>query len=289
MNLPLISIIIPVKAEVEALKVSLDSLRKSAYPQQKMQIVVVNDGGMKEISRFLRQHYLEVEEVHYPEVKGSYYARNRGVEIARGEWLLFMDTDMQVPPETIPRIAEKCFPHYDYIATDYRLEVKESQPFYEKYFGYHEFPFHRIFEKEKYGGTAFLLVKKAVFKFIGGFNEQLFSGGDNLFGKQVHLCGFKTFFFNDVIIWHRPKNMKQHLEAFFRRRKGMCELKKYNSTIYGKKSNFFLFKKMYACILNVKNYQNNFAYSKQGFIFIIIMELFRSYLEVVAYFKFKRS
>ena len=232
MNLPLISIIIPVKAEVEALKVSLDSLRSSTYPKAFMQIIVVNDGGANDISQVLKQTYPEVEEVVYPEVKGSYYARNRGVEVAKGKWLLFMDTDMQVPPPTISRIVEKCFPNHDYIATDYRLEVKENQPFYEKYFSYQVFNIRTYFKSHHFGGTAFLFVKREVFKAIDGFDERLYSGGDNLFGKQVYYKGYKTYFFDEFIIWHKPKNFSQLNEAFYRTANGIYLLSKLYPNLY---------------------------------------------------------
>ena len=52
-----ISVIIPVKAELKALELSLKHLQASTYPKDKMEVIVVNDGGDKAIDQVLKNDY----------------------------------------------------------------------------------------------------------------------------------------------------------------------------------------------------------------------------------------
>ena len=69
------------------------------------------------------------------------------------------------------------------------------------------------------------MVKKQVFEDVGGFDERLYSGGDNLFGKQVHKRGYQMTFCDKETVWHGQKSLKQHIQGTLRKEQHLYLLK----------------------------------------------------------------
>ena len=92
-----ISVIIPYYGEREALDRCLLSLSRQSLNQDEFEVIVVNNdpGSKLVLPSGIRCANVTVVEEQRP---GSYAARNRGVQQARGRWLAFTDTDC-VPDE----------------------------------------------------------------------------------------------------------------------------------------------------------------------------------------------
>ena len=95
----MISIIIPVYNQAEHLANCLDSIKKQTYDNY--EIIVVNDGSkdnvIKVIEKFklifgFKLAYIEQEN------RGASAARNRGAKLAKGEYIIFCDTDVIMKP-----------------------------------------------------------------------------------------------------------------------------------------------------------------------------------------------
>ena len=92
--MPKFSIIIPTYNKKDLLREqSLKSLLNQTLKD--FEVIVVNDGG-EDVSDVIEEYKnkgLNIKYLTYKENKGPSYARNRGIEIAEGEWIGFLDDD----------------------------------------------------------------------------------------------------------------------------------------------------------------------------------------------------
>lgn len=92
-KLPLISIIVPVYNVKDYLKKCLDSICGQTY--KNLEIIVVDDGstdGSGEICDSYAQSDTRIKVFHQPNA-GQSVARNKGLSVAQGEYLGFVDSD----------------------------------------------------------------------------------------------------------------------------------------------------------------------------------------------------
>lgn len=86
------SIIIPTKNIPDLLQRCLESI-----PQRSdIEIIVVDDNSDREIvdvKNYPGTNNQQVKIIFLPESKGAGYARNIGLTIAKGKWILFADSD----------------------------------------------------------------------------------------------------------------------------------------------------------------------------------------------------
>ena len=98
-NLPLISVIIPVYNVEAYLKQCLESVVHQTYCQ--LEVILVDDGST-DGSGLICDEYARIDKrfiVIHQENRGLSQARNRGIDIARGEYITFIDSDDWVDVE----------------------------------------------------------------------------------------------------------------------------------------------------------------------------------------------
>lgn len=106
---PWISIIIPVY-NVEKY---LEQCLKSVITEEnsgKIEILVIDDGstdGSGKIADFFAEKNSFIQVIHQ-ENKGVAAARNTGMDLARGEWLYFIDSDDWVAEGAISKLLQRC-------------------------------------------------------------------------------------------------------------------------------------------------------------------------------------
>ncbi len=98
--MPKVSVIIPAYHHAAFIGEAIDSVLAQTY--RDFEIVVVNDGSPDETEEVLLP-YIESGKIRYfrQENQGSAAARNRGVEMAEGELLAFLDDDDQWLPDKL--------------------------------------------------------------------------------------------------------------------------------------------------------------------------------------------
>ncbi|HEV7993315.1 MAG TPA: glycosyltransferase [Gemmatimonadaceae bacterium] len=102
---PLLSVIIPVRNGKRYLPQMLETLSTSNYPRERWELIVVDDGSSDD-SAILASRFADVIIKLPGRARGPGYARNRGVERARGQWVAFLDADVVVRPDTLQQITE---------------------------------------------------------------------------------------------------------------------------------------------------------------------------------------
>lgn len=125
-----VSVIIPVYQVEMYLERAVDSVLAQTLPE--IEIVLVDDGSEDAspqiCDRYAEEYPAKVRVIH-KENQGLGLARNSGVEIARGEYIAFLDSDDTVEPEMYQELYEKAAEgSYDIVMCDVKIHyVEESR------------------------------------------------------------------------------------------------------------------------------------------------------------------
>ena len=115
---PKFSVIIAAYNSGATLSKAIDSVLAQTYPAY--EIVVVDDGSTDDTSVIAR-HYGDKIRYYCQKNSGVSGARNKGVELARGDWLAFLDADDWYYPQRLYWHAEllRRNPYLDFLIGDY--------------------------------------------------------------------------------------------------------------------------------------------------------------------------
>ena len=157
-----ISIIIPAYNAERFLGKSLDSILAQTY--RELEVIVVNDAstdGTAAVIDYYASRDRRVRAVHKTANEGVSYARNDGLDLATGEYLLFVDSDDWIEPETCQRALDALQMHgADLVLWSYVREVGEtSRP-------------KRIFSGDQIFGET-LVREKLYRRMVGCYGEEL--------------------------------------------------------------------------------------------------------------------
>ena len=107
--MPEISVLMPAYNEgknlEEAVKRTMKELERLDY-----EIIIINDGSRdntEEVAKMLCEQYPNVYLVSYPENRGKGYALKQGFERSRGDIIIFLDSDLDIPPFQIHRFLRE--------------------------------------------------------------------------------------------------------------------------------------------------------------------------------------
>lgn len=103
-----ISIIIPCYNIATHIGQCIDSVLAQSYPH--FELLLIDDGSMDD-TLVICQEFAKKEDrikVFSHENKGVSYTRNRGVGLATGEWIIFIDGDDYIKPDYIESLANNC-------------------------------------------------------------------------------------------------------------------------------------------------------------------------------------
>lgn len=106
-----ISVIIPVYNRVNLVGRALASVYRQSLATQ--EVIVVDDGSGDGTGEYVRTHFPQARYIRQSN-QGVSAARNRGIAVARGEWLAFLDSDDEWLPQKleIQRRALRANPDY---------------------------------------------------------------------------------------------------------------------------------------------------------------------------------
>jgi glycosyltransferase involved in cell wall biosynthesis/GT2 family glycosyltransferase len=105
-SLPACTIVVPTRDRPRQLQACLGSLSRLDYPRERLQVVVVDDGGREALERWIEpfQARLDLTLVRQHHA-GPAAARNAGVARARGELLAFTDDDCRPRADWLIRLV----------------------------------------------------------------------------------------------------------------------------------------------------------------------------------------
>ncbi len=103
-----LSVVIPTYNRAEVIRVCLASLAAQTFPQDRFEVLVVDDGSTDETPEVVRtfESHVPVRALRLESNLGRAAARNRGIQQARGDVVVFVDSDVFPVPGFLEAHAE---------------------------------------------------------------------------------------------------------------------------------------------------------------------------------------
>lgn len=170
-----ISVVIPAYNSTAFIKRAINSVLCQSYPVY--EIIIVDDGSVDGLESYLSQNFSTLVYVKQNN-QGASAARNKGVSLARGQWIAFLDADDSWKASKLQRQVEAiqatedapdlCYCNYGYAGED-STSIKRYKTKRVELCDVLKYP---------YLGTPTVLVRKTAFEKINGFDETLTTAED---------------------------------------------------------------------------------------------------------------
>ena len=200
---PFFSIITPCLNRAEFVSQAIESVLSQGFPNFEHIIVDggSSDGTLEILSRYPHLHVISEKD------NGMYQALNRGLSLAKGQVVGFLNTDDLYPPQTLQRVAAGFadLPESQAIlgASVYFSETSPGQlKFYEQQ---PSFPASQIFEVLIHRSANFnaWFFRKKCFSIVGGFDESCRYNGDRDFILRFGLLNLPYLTIPDALYYYR--------------------------------------------------------------------------------------
>lgn len=211
-----ISVVIPVHNGGDNFRSCLRSLADSESPPR--EVIVVADGESDGSWRVAREFGLKV--LRLPATSGPGRARNAGALEATGGILFFVDADVVIRHDTIPRIAAAFRAHPDIAALFGSYDDAPAEPNFLSQ--YKNLMHHYVHQTAKSEASTFWAgcgaVRKNVFLKMGGFDSGYRRPmiEDIEFGYRLRRAGYRILLLKDLQVKHLKRwNAASLLKADF--------------------------------------------------------------------------
>jgi glycosyltransferase involved in cell wall biosynthesis len=199
---PVISVIVPVRNDPLRLGRCLCALRQSTYAA--MEVLVMDDASTDDTPAIAQQ--LGARVIRMEKCGGPGRARNRGAELAAGRYIMFVDADVCVHPQTIERVMH----HFEQEPTlDALFGSYDDKPDDRHFVSqYKNLQHHYVHQRASERATTFWsgcgAIRREVFMRFGGFNVDYGrpSIEDIELGVRLHQAGLKIAVKKDVHATH---------------------------------------------------------------------------------------
>ena len=211
-----VSVIVPTCNRVDSLRRCLQSLTAQVLPPNHFEIIVVDDGSTDGTAEMVDKYSREITgpiiKYRFQARSGPGAARNKGIEVARGEILAFTEDDIVVEKDWLMN----ALPYFE----DEKVGGVEGSTLVEG--GERLLTLPNV-----YRGfiPCNIFYKKEVIQKIGGFDTQFYDPEDRLYfredgdlGFRVLKSGWKIVFAEDVLVHHPRLFQKSSDIASFLRR-----------------------------------------------------------------------
>ncbi|UVL16214.1 glycosyltransferase [Pseudomonas atacamensis] len=195
-----ISIIIPMYNEARHIGRTLLAARKAAHAANvECELIVVDNGSNDQGPQIARQFGATVLSLPGLLIGAL---RNRGTAIASGEWLAFIDADVEMPETWLqPLFDIQASGQADVFGLD--LHTPAEAPWFATAWQRRTSqPSHRVSHSVDWLPSSNLLMRRDWFDKVGGFNETLRTGEDKEFTLRLHEQGARLLSVNDLVALH---------------------------------------------------------------------------------------
>lgn len=240
----LLSVIIPIHNKASTLPRVIDSIKAQELPTQQFEVIFVVDNSSDQSSAILRaipenfnQNVFEILEI-VDNLGSAAKARNYGIGLSKGEFCLFLDSDIEIQPDFFARISNylrgsektvflapvygnssslSIWPflvknHVDWASmnnTDlFKWAEGESriQDFRIEFANPTDGSLDHLPAPWVFCWSSAMVVERTIIKQVGGFNDSFDTKGseDLEFGYRLHRAGLRFRLMRETYVFHLP-------------------------------------------------------------------------------------
>jgi glycosyltransferase involved in cell wall biosynthesis len=213
---PYISVIIPAYNASRTLTVLLDSLKKSSFKNFE---VIIGDDASNEQYHINKGKGFPCTVVRLTRNRGPAAARNAASKRAKGQILVFLDSDVTVYPDTLEKIAGKFKEDHDLTAvTGVWDKHQRTKAFFPQFKALRDWSYWTN-ERDRDGyyylfSTRIAAVRREVFLRLGGFNEAFRQMEDVEFTYRI-AKRYAIIFAPDVRVHHEFEDLFPVAKKYF--------------------------------------------------------------------------
>jgi len=221
---PLVSIVIPMLNEVEAIERCIQSIQDQDYPLDKIEVVVVDgmstDGSREKVNELARQYgHIKLFD---NEKRRTPVALNIGARNASGKVVVILGAHTRIDKSFVNtnvkymnELGVKCTGGTQKNVGDTYLQRAVGYGMGSA-FGMPSAPY-RFFPKKRFVDTVvYAAYRKELFDEIGYFDEELHISEDAEFNWRIRQAGHKIFYTPEIVSYYYPrKNLPGLFRQFF--------------------------------------------------------------------------
>ncbi|TPW27607.1 glycosyltransferase [Pararhizobium mangrovi] len=180
----MLSVVVPIYRQWESVPALVTALADQTLSDAAFEIVLVDNepDGRHTIPSCIQRENIVVCPCEAP---GSYAARNAGVRVAQGAWLVFTDADCLPAPGWLEAMLAAFEGGERLVAGPIVVRASDSSPTPSEIFDTVRGIPQERYVRRGYAATANLGVSRAAFDAVGGFDAARFSGGDAEFCRRL--------------------------------------------------------------------------------------------------------
>ncbi|RMF09016.1 MAG: glycosyltransferase family 2 protein [Candidatus Neomarinimicrobiota bacterium] len=203
---PLISVVIVTHNRCLEVIRALKSVIAQTYGNR--EIIVIDNGSRDGTGEALRRQFPEITYRYLPENVGCPEGRNRGIQLATGEWLFFLDDDAWCPPDHLARALA--------ILREAPPGVKVLMPQIQEWIQDQWQPrFHTGRQQwlaSFSGGVS--LIHRSVFQEIGLYPDTLYGAEEKYLAVQLITRGRQILLDPSLTVYHQPSDSRSPGDLF---------------------------------------------------------------------------
>lgn len=212
---PMVSYVVPCMNEEGAIAKTVRKCFESDYPEDKLEVIVINDGstdGTGEVLARMQEEYPNLVVVTWKRNRGKRHGMHEGFRIARGEIVVQLDSDSYLEPSTFrslidpfrnPEVGAVCA-HADPENADYNFLTRMQAAYYFMSFRILKAAESTFFSVFCCSGCSSAYRKSAVAPIMDEWVKETFLGlpitwgDDRALTNQVLRRGYVTIYSDDV-------------------------------------------------------------------------------------------
>lgn len=213
-----VSIIIPCYNHSEFLADAIDTALIQTY--QDIEIIVVNDGST-DTSEQVAKRYGNKIKYHYQENKGLSAARNAGIKLSSGAYIVTLDSDDKLHPDFVLKCVENIGDN-DIISTGLQTFGSENR----RWITNLEYPKYQNFIQKNHINCCSLF-KREIWDAIGGYDENMKEGFEDWdFWTRATRAGYDVRVFPEYLFFYRKHKYGSMFTESMKKRDKIIEFMK---------------------------------------------------------------
>jgi GT2 family glycosyltransferase len=199
-----ISVVIPTRNDLENLRKCIDYIKASS--RKPFEILVIDDASVTDLRKMITEDNVTV--IRLNKQSGPARARNVGAQTAKGDVILFLDSDVFIDNDTLDKITFE----FENNLEDAVVGIFDDYRKYKSFFGdyknlWMKYSYENITKRAALFYTSLAAIKKDVFLNVGGFDEnhKRPSTEDTAFGNALWNNGIKPLISSQIKAVHNKE------------------------------------------------------------------------------------